>query len=167
MDKITKSMCSQLRDNYYNPELIMEASAIAPQPNGETSGGQPQTIAQKTGGDSESESNKETYTEKDEVWQTFKKGVREQIQTVSASFHELDYYPMTQKVQWSGTIANGIAWSTYFGNDGKGFFITAENVAMTPEDTKALLKLSLYFDTKWAEAIQQAIDNKDFANKKD
>lgn len=150
-EQTQKQMLRQLR----------EASEFDETSQNETSQQPQKPITQQDGN-----SDRDSYSETDEVFKTFKKGVREQIQTTSASFNVLYYHKRTQKVQWSGTIANGVEWSTYYGNDGKGFFITAENVQLSSDDTKAILKLCLYFETKWAEAIQAAIDNKDFTNKK-
>ena len=144
MDKITREMCNQIRDAFYQEKIIVENDARVT-----------------------SSDNKQTYGKQDEVWKTMTKAIKEQpiFSNMPMEFFELDWFPTTQKAQWSGTI-NGINWTTYYGNEGKGFYVTSDNAEMTPEISKALLKLNLYFDTKWAEAVQQAIDNKDFSNKR-
>lgn len=143
MDKTTKTMCTQLRGAYYG--ILREEKNDSIKTNG----------------------SKVTVSPQDEntALKGFIDNIHNLIETTPVHFNSLYYYPKLQKVNWSGTIGNGIEWSAELGGDGKSFYINANNVKMTLEETRALLKLHAYFDSNWITAIRTAIKNKDLSAK--
>jgi hypothetical protein len=142
MDNTTKNMCNQLFSGYYG---VIKEEIDNTQENGNKVIISPSVDNTALTG--------------------FIDEIHKLIQATPVHFNALNYYPNLQKVTWSGTIGNGVEWATELGGDGKGFYLNADNIQTTLEETRALLKLHAYFDSSWVTAIREAIKNKDLSAK--
>lgn len=133
-------MCRQLRNGFHN--IITEEINSGR----ETSDG--------------SSDDKKTFESDSRVLSGYIDDIHKLIGATPVSFNELEYYPKVNEVKWSGTIGNGIEWAAELGSYGKGFYLNIDNIKVSFEDNRALLKLHAYFDTNWITAIREAIKNK-------
>ena len=147
MDDTIRKMVSQLRSNLYYNRINEEIEPTKPQ--------------------NTSDDSRRTFSSDDSVLVDFIDDIQSLIETTPITFNELNYFPNIKKVKWSGTVGSGLEWAAELGGDGKGFFITADNVKYNLEETRALLKLHAYFDSSWVSAIRDAIKNKDLSKKKE
>lgn len=92
----------------------------------------------------------------DEIVKGFIQDIYEQIGNVSVDFANLLFNKDLKQVKWSGTLS-GISWSVMYSDQENGFYISTDNEKVTTDQTKALHKLNLYFNSMWFKAIRDAI----------
>lgn len=82
--------------------------------------------------------------------------VYDQIGNVHIDFDGLKYDSYSKEVNWGGNIS-GVRFMVIYSKNDSGVYYTCQNKKLTIDDTKALHKLNLYFDTTWFTAIREAI----------
>lgn len=153
MDDITKKMCKQIAESYYDSKkrLLFEADENTPSEDEKPS---------------EENSDVKKFSADSDFIKPFIKEMKDYIssggaKTFSMVFNDFTYDKNLNRIVWSGNFEGKVDWKVVFQKGGEAnVYFTINNEALDITLTKTLNLINIYLSETFLNKISTAIDDK-------